>query len=158
VTIPPAANDAAPELECVVYVSTASGILGAADLEGLLTSAWRRNAEHRVTGALLFDDGTFLQYFEGPPAGVAEVYRHIQRSPMHRGIVELHRARVPKRQFPQWLMGFSRAPGSAILRLSNATWQATLRGRPDAAPSTEGLELLLDFWRSSKAAVLDAGA
>ena len=140
---------ARPPLECIAYVSTAAGGLTDADLEGLLTSARRRNEEQGVTGALLFHDGSFVQYFEGPPEGVEEVYGHIRGSKLHRGIIELERAQVPERQFPRWLMGFTHVPTSSILRLSNASWQATLRGMDAAKAKAEGVELLLSFWRSN---------
>ena len=137
-------------LEFVAYVSSATGILGDNTLEGLLTSAWQRNKEHQVTGVLLFDEGTFFQYFEGPPVGVEEVYGHIKRSTLHTGIIELQRTGLARREFPRWLMGFTRMPGSSILRLSNASWRAALRGIQREAPKTEGMELLKNFWRASQ--------
>ena len=137
-------------LEFVAYVSSATGILSDNTLEGLLTSAWQRNKEHQVTGVLLFDEGTFFQYFEGPPAGIEEVYGHIKRSTLHTGIIELQRTQLAQREFPRWLMGFTRTPGSSILRLSNASWRAALRGIQREAPGTEGMELLKSFLRASQ--------
>jgi hypothetical protein len=149
VTIPPRAPDARPPLESVTYVSSASGSLTDADLEGLLTSARHRNEQQGVTGALLFHDGSFFQYFEGPPAGVEDVYGHIRRSRLHGGIIELDRSPMPARQFPRWLMGFTHVPTSSILRLSGASWRAAVRGMGGPEIRAEGMELLLSFWRST---------
>ena len=149
----------AHRLESIAYVSTAEGALTDAELEGLLTSARRRNEEQGVTGVLLFHDGTFFQYFEGPTAGVDEVYGHIRRSKLHGGIIELERTPVAERQFPRWLMGFTRTPAaSSILRLSNASWHATLRGMHGAQVGVEGMNLLLSFWRANSHLVTHAGA
>ena len=139
----------APALECVLYVSSAAKVLTDAELEQLLTSSRRRNEERRVTGALLFNDGSFFQYFEGPPEGVEDVYGYIRRSKLHEEIIELVRAPIAERQFPRWLMGFTSVPkSSSLLRLSNAGWHAAVRGMDGAHAKTEAVDLLLDFWRS----------
>jgi hypothetical protein len=137
-------------LECVTYVSSAVGHLTDAELEGLLLSARRRNEEQQVTGALLYHDGSFFQYFEGPSAGVLEVYGHIQRSSLHRGIIELVRSQPRERQFPDWLMGFTRVPKSTILQLSNASWQSSVPALRGGALDSDGMELLLGFWRTHR--------
>lgn len=138
-----------PTLEAVAYVSSAVGQLSDAVLEELLTSARERNLEHGVTGVLLYHDGTFLQYFEGPPAGVATVYDHIRRSSQHRDIIELMRGAIAERAFPDWTMGFTYAQSSAMLQISHAAWQASLTRIMGTAPPTDGMSLLLNFWRAN---------
>jgi Sensors of blue-light using FAD len=136
-------------LECIVYVSSAVGRLADADLEAVLAKSRRRNQDQHVTGALLYHEGSFIQYFEGPPNGVADVYGHIRRSPLHCNIIELERTPVRERQFPAWLMGFTRAPKSTVLRLSGASWHSAVH---DAKQSrSEGMDLLLAFWRTNGA-------
>ena len=139
-----------PNFEAVVYVSSATGHLSQADLEALLTSARERNIEHAVTGVLLFHDGTFLQYFEGPPEGVAVVYDHIRRARQHHGIIELMHAGIEERAFPDWTMGFTHAPASELLRLSSAAWQSSLERVAGDEDKNDGLSLLLHFWRANR--------
>lgn len=136
-------------LEAIAYVSSATRPLRAADLETLLLKARERNLQHGVTGSLLHDEGAFFQYFEGPPEGMAVVYEHIQRSDLHRGIVELMRLPVTERCFPDWTMGFTLVPRAQLLELAHADWQQRLnQGAAQAEPS-RGMALLLRFWRHS---------
>jgi hypothetical protein len=135
-------------LEAVAYVSSACGLPDEAHLEALLRDARAHNLNEGVTGALLFHDGTFFQYFEGPPEGVQRVYRRILRSPLHHGLIELMRGAVPERVFGRWSMGFARAPRSLVLQLSQTEWDRDRRRFLQAASLPAGADLLLDFWHS----------
>ncbi len=133
-------------LAALAYVSTATHALGEYELERLLESARDFNAGQQVTGVLLFDDGNFFQYIEGPRAGLAPVYERIRRSRQHFGIIQVLDRDVPARQFQDWKMGFTRAPRSLPLQLSQAAWSdavADLRGR---AANPAGMGMLMDFW------------
>ena len=137
-------------LAALAYASSATRPLSDAELEDLLARARRANQQFDVTGVLLYDDGSFLQYVEGPPHGVAAVYERVRRSPLHGGIIELIRGPIPSRIFSDWQMGFTRTPASGLLRLSNASWKAQLK-RGAASPvltDSEGFQLLLQFWNS----------
>ncbi len=136
-------------LEAVVYVSSAVGSLSEAELTELLARARAKNEDVEVTGVLLYHDGTFFQYFEGPSIGVEFVYDRVRRSAMHRGIIELMHASVPERLFSNWSMGFTRAPVATVLQLSQANWTSLLASRPGAAVASDGLALLLHFWQTS---------
>lgn len=136
-------------LEAVAYVSSAAPGLDETDLEALLVTARRRNRALGVTGVLLYHDGSFFQYFEGPRPGVEEVYAHIKRSPQHHDIIELARLPIAERVFPSWLMGFTHAPASRILQLSKASWEKAAQGLPEGASLPEGMSLLMAFWRSN---------
>ncbi|MGD0867293.1 MAG: BLUF domain-containing protein, partial [Rhizomicrobium sp.] len=54
----------------MIYVSAANWELGAEDISAILGSARRHNPAQDVTGMLLYIDLGFLQFLEGPPAGV----------------------------------------------------------------------------------------
>lgn len=94
------------ELSSLVYVSTAAHEPSHADLTALMSRAQVRNMEHQMSGVLLYSDGTFMQYLEGPPAGLDVVYGFIKADPLHYGIVELVREKIAARQFGQWSMSF----------------------------------------------------
>ena len=140
-------------LAALAYTSSARRRLGDTDLEALLERARRANQELDVTGVLLYDDGSFLQYIEGPPEGIAAAYERVRRSPLHGGIIELIRGPIPERTFSGWQMGFTRTPASAVLRLSNASWKAQLRhgATTPALTESEGFQLLRQFWDSGRA-------
>ena len=135
-------------LEAIAYVSSATGSMTEPELEALLLKARAKNREAGVTGVLLFHDGSFFQYFEGPTEGVQSVYDRILASPLHQGITELMRSSTHDRAFGNWQMGLSRAPRSTILGLSNASW-LTEKQRGSSSPAVPvGMSLLLEFWKT----------
>jgi hypothetical protein len=139
-------------LSAIAYVSSATHDLSDAELEELLAKAQERNRRHAVTGALLYHDGSFFQYFEGPDEGLDIVYQHIRRSPLHFDIVELMHSPIKQRSFSDWWMGFARAPASAILQLADASWHQHLQQQLAAQSASIGMTLLLEFWRTNRGA------
>ncbi|MBL8474125.1 MAG: BLUF domain-containing protein [Rhodocyclaceae bacterium] len=135
-------------LEAIVYVSTASWKPNQGELESLLASARARNLEYAVTGALIYHEATFIQYFEGPPLGMDVVYGHIRHSTLHHGIIELLRQPVAERAFPNWTMGFTVSTDSPLLELATEKFLATLRNLPPDRSGSDGRELVLEFWRN----------
>ena len=134
----------------IVYVSTATHLLGNTELEALLTDARQRNQETGITGVLLYNDGNFMQYFEGPAAAVDTIFARIKASSQHKDIIELLHEPIAAQLFPSWHMGLTRPSGSEMLAMSTAQWPLTT-GTPDAAsPSTLGLKLLKSFWDSGQ--------
>jgi len=118
------------------------------ELEALLLKARAKNREAGVTGVLLFHDGSFFQYFEGPTEGVQSVYDRILASPLHQGITELMRSSTHDRAFGNWQMGLSRAPRSTMLRLSNASWLNRIQTGSSASTVPVGMGLLPEFWKT----------
>lgn len=134
------------DLLALAYVSTCVRRLSDPELEALLLEARERNHALQVTGVLLYDDGNFFQYIEGPPDSVRSVYERIRASSKHRGLIELCRRKVSGRSFSAWDMGFSKVPGSRLLELAQASWEevvATQAAQPAAGP---GITLLREFW------------
>ena len=138
-----------PDLSAIAYVSSAIHLCSEAELEHLLISARAFNANAKVTGVLLYDEGSFFQYFEGPSQGVVEVYDRIKASPLHRGIIQLLNHPIERREFPSWQMGFAHAPKSLILSLAQASWVATLSNAGYESSSGSGVKMLLGFWEIS---------
>ena len=139
-----------PDLVAVAYVSSASHLLNEEELERLLLAARQANEAEQVTGVLLYDDGSFFQYIEGPPDGVDRIYDRIRASRAHRGLIRLFRARIPDRNFKDWSMGFSRAPKRLVLSLAQASWESMVSAQQARPNAGSGVKLLLEFW--SKAA------
>lgn len=137
------------DLEAVVYVSTATKRLAEEELVALLASSRLKNDALGVTGVLLYHDGSFLQYFEGPPESVEKVYGNVRQSSMHHGLLELMREPTAVRRFANWSMGFTHVPKDAILQLSNTLW---LHGKAQADTDTDsaGVALLKEFWESNR--------
>ncbi|MDO9092793.1 MAG: BLUF domain-containing protein [Rubrivivax sp.] len=138
-------------LLAVAYVSSATRRFAPKELDALLLDARAFNAIASVTGALLHQDGSFFQYFEGPEDGVEQVYSRIKRSRRHRGLIELVAAPVNQRHFSTWSMGFAEPVASELQAISQASWQAQRQAISMQDAPAPGLTLLLSFWQRAQA-------
>lgn len=137
------------QLVAIAYVSTAYKLLEEAELEQLLLSAREHNKQVGITGVLLYHDGSFFQYFEGPEEEMAAIYTRIRRSRRHDGLIELLHRRVEARQFEHWDMGFAHSPSRFILKLAQASWLRCLAQQPGGEAAPDGLAILLQFWKNA---------
>ncbi len=110
-------------LLCLVYVSTARPDFGGPAVAAMVERAGESNAAAGITGCLLHFDGSLMQYLEGPPDAVVQLYRRILADPRHHDAVELHRGPQTGRVFPDWSMQLAQ-PGE---RLWNELYQMTPR-------------------------------
>ena len=96
-----------------------------AAVAGVLAVSKRNNARVGVTGALLFNGGSFAQVLEGSQAAVETTFEQIQRDPRHGDVAVLQCEPVAVRAFPNWSMGFvgnsprGRALWTEVARLTN---------------------------------------
>ncbi len=103
------------DLYHLIYVSAATVELPDRELDAILASSYRHNAQQSVTGMLLYARGGFMQVLEGEKASIDEVYRRICVDPRHHSLIQLTYAPIATRSFAQWRMGFRRfRPEEAI--------------------------------------------
>lgn len=93
-------------LFAIVYVSKASRPLTLEELRSIQERAQSRNAKDSVTGVLLYSEGAFMQYLEGPADGLTRVYERIKPNPWHYGLIDLYREPIAGREFSEWSMAF----------------------------------------------------
>lgn len=86
----------------LVYISTARGIVTAADIQRILGASRRNNGRDGISGLLFFDGVRFLQAPEGDPDAVAATFERIRADPRHSGTVVLSRREVAVREFGSW--------------------------------------------------------
>ncbi|MCR5885110.1 BLUF domain-containing protein [Rhizobacter sp. J219] len=134
-------------INAIVYVSASVLPMSDGMLEALLVEARQLNLESGVTGALIYSDGIFMQYFEGEPEPMEHTYERIRKSRKHTRIVELMNGPIDVREFPDWQMALAQPSHSELLAISTANWvvqgaRSGARGR-----GSVGLTLLRDFWR-----------
>ena len=91
-------------LQCLGYVSHATTAFTAADIEKILISARRFNAEHGITGVLCYHEGQFLQFLEGDDADLTLVKQRIQADARHSGIKVVFKDAIENRLFTGWSM------------------------------------------------------
>lgn len=97
----------------VIYYSTTTRLLTESELEALLIDARDFNKEHGITGVLLYVNGSFMQYFEGLENDVSLTLKRITDSSQHKNIFKVLES-IDERNFPNWLMGFSRPDKSNV--------------------------------------------
>ena len=134
-------------LRAIVYVSTAIQPFSGAELKALLNESRGLNLPNFITGLLLYSQGAFVQFFEGPSHATLDIYTRIRASRRHKDIVELMNDKVDARCFPDWSMGFTPEANSDLLALSTA--RHGTREHPFYGPlsSAPGLDLLQIFWK-----------
>lgn len=92
----------------IIYLSSATKLLSDDELNYLLKSSKIRNKKYNITGLLLYIDGDFLQVIEGEKQDVLNLFELIKKDERNRSIICVFNENAEKRQFPDWLMGFSR--------------------------------------------------
>lgn len=95
-----------------VYTSTATEPFDDAGLSALLTQSRDANAAAGITGLLLYRDGRFIQFLEGPERAVRELLIRIAADRRHRRFRILLEDHVDHRQFAEWTMGYHTLDGS----------------------------------------------
>ncbi|WP_133273288.1 BLUF domain-containing protein [Hymenobacter radiodurans] len=97
----------APEaLHRLVYQSTATLPMNDKELESLLKQARDWNAQHQLTGVLLYSEHSIMQVLEGPKDEVFYIFNKIKQDIRHRNVIKLADGEIQQRDFSQWSMGF----------------------------------------------------
>jgi hypothetical protein len=91
-------------VSALMYRSLARDAPSAEALHTLLRQCRERNAREGLTGFLVLHQGRFVQWLEGPEAGLQRVWASIERDPRHHQVELLQRARDTHRLFAGWQM------------------------------------------------------
>lgn len=75
-----------------------------AEMHRIRDHALQRNVADEVHVALLHQSGWFVEWMEGPPAGVHAVMGRVARDARHRGLQLLHSSGGPRRLTEPWSM------------------------------------------------------
>jgi hypothetical protein len=101
----PYAAFAYPKLYNVVYCSRATARVDAAVVDQIIATAHRLNPPHGITGILVFGNGIFVQWLEGPRDNVLALMANIRVDSRHEEIVLISESEeVRERLFPDWDM------------------------------------------------------
>ncbi|MCD6061890.1 MAG: hypothetical protein K0S16_2201 [Moraxellaceae bacterium] len=133
-------------MRAICYVSTACWQLDDSELEHLLQAARTRNREHGITGLLLYCEGSFMQYLEGPKADIAPVWDIIRADEKHNHIITLFDRTVPARLYSDWTMAYRRTEPPDFAKLLNSDWATSSEGTPEQCWFVPGVRMLRDFW------------
>jgi hypothetical protein len=89
----------------LVYCSRAAQGASQKTVDQIIQTSQRNNPAHDITGLLVFGNGVFFQWLEGPRAEVSKLMDNIKRDPRHTSVVELSTSEeIRERVFPDWGM------------------------------------------------------
>ena len=136
----------------LTYVSAAKRQLTSEELGELLTTCRVKNASLHVTGALLYQDGNFMQVLEGDQNTVEALFKTIKLDSRHQQVIVMLRGETAEQQFSDWSMAFRDLTGAhSGLADSYSRFFSDPEHQQDGGfyPNpTVGQRLLLSFRRS----------
>ena len=91
----------------LLYASTASENLDAAEFRRILAQAQVNNQRLDLTGMLAFNSRVFLQALEGDRDTVNALYAKLMRDPRHTRLAILKLGTIEERMWSGWSMGFA---------------------------------------------------
>jgi hypothetical protein len=134
-------------MRTIAYVSSAVNLFNDSELNDLLEKSRKRNHAAGITGMLLYKDGDFMQFIEGPKESVDALLARIRLDPRHRGIIVLLQEEQHERQFADWSMGFKKLdPGEAPAIPGYSDFMNTpLNSNQFVSDPSKALTLLMGF-------------
>lgn len=89
----------------VVYCSRAAAGVDATAVDQIIATSRRNNARLDITGMLVFGEGIFFQWLEGPRESIMDLMERLRSDSRHSQIVMLSAVEESnERLFPQWDM------------------------------------------------------
>lgn len=90
-----------------LYISHSTMDMSPEDLAKILRVSVVNNPKRGITGVLMYHEGMFMQYLEGPDDQVAETLAIIKDDPRHRNMFVLINDPIAERHFPDWAMALA---------------------------------------------------
>ena len=90
----------------IIYRSVADESFDEAHIHKMLIKARNFNAEHNITGCLLYHKTIFIQLIEGDKDVVTNLYHRIQIDARHTDVKALISEEIEERIFAKWDMAF----------------------------------------------------
>lgn len=99
----------------IFYCSVLAQDLPPATVGAIVTQARVRNAQHRITGLLVFDGMRFCQHFEGPREAVETLMRRIDRDSRHTDVRVVYQGALATRRYTGFGMGLAESEGPHLM-------------------------------------------
>lgn len=84
------------------------------DLQELLDHSRRSNAANGITGALVYEEGIFLQILEGDQDLLNDLMAKIRQDVRHESVIVLQEGEVPAAVFGGWKMAYVSATAKQV--------------------------------------------
>jgi hypothetical protein len=95
-----------PPVYTLAYFSCTKRRWDDADLFSLLEQSRKKNARLDVTGFLIYAEGSFFQWLEGPNDRLEALYDEIRADPRHELVTQILHESLSGREFGSWSMAF----------------------------------------------------
>lgn len=93
-------------LKYISYVSEQSHSLSEQDIEQLLHKSRTANTTKGITGILIYFEGVFTQFLEGPELAIDSLYEKIRIDKRHKQLRELFSGTSENRFYGDWSMAY----------------------------------------------------
>lgn len=93
-------------LKYISYVSEQSHSISENDIEKLLEKSRSKNLTKGITGILIYFEGVFTQFLEGPEQEIDSLYKQIRTDRRHRNLRELFSGASTDRFYADWSMAY----------------------------------------------------
>ena len=136
----------------VIYSSTATERLSQRAMLELLKISRRNNEARGLTGMLLYRNGTYMQFLEGPREEVVRLLGRLRADQRHRAFRILREGTLPERLFSEWSMAYKNLAGlrGGSVKGGVPGYSERLQANCDAPGEDEAkdpAQLLIDMFR-----------
>jgi len=108
-------------MKYLVYISTAYRLMNQDELLDILAVSRKNNQKNKLTGMLLYGEGTFIQVLEGDESTLENIYQTIKADERHKNIIKMAEGTIDQPNFPEWSMGFKSASAEELAELGGFT-------------------------------------
>lgn len=108
----------AEDLYFLVYVSQSGDLTDKNEVMHIQSQSQTLNRKNRITGYLVYHEGVFVQYVEGPRGNVDALFKKILHDTRHRNVAIVAQGMLKKRLFVGWSMGYQHLNTHALTKLA----------------------------------------
>lgn len=136
----------------LVYVSSATKLFSDEELHELLSISRKNNSARDITGLLLYKDGNFMQFLEGPKEQVVALVEKIKHDRRHGGIIVMLQEEHERREFEDWSMAFRKLDSDTAAEVPGYSpfLDLPLTSEDFLLHPTKSLQLLFSFKASMR--------
>ncbi|MEO5977941.1 MAG: BLUF domain-containing protein [Chryseolinea sp.] len=93
-------------MHTLIYLSASSTLYSKEDIIDILKKSRSNNLALKVTGLLLYHEGSIIQILEGEEEVVRALYDKIRLDSRHKSMIKMLDKSISDRSFADWSMGF----------------------------------------------------
>lgn len=104
-------------VHCIYCSATSKIAFSTSELEDLLEKCCLNNAILKITGILLYKDGSFFQILEGDKEVVETLFEKISKDKRHNQIIKVIMEPIEECSFAEWTMGYPKLTDKELAKI-----------------------------------------